>query len=56
MIMNILLVENNKMARPLYLFFNKISEGLYTNIYNKFQSYIQHGDVKTIGVRVSFPQ
>ena len=43
--MNILLVENNKMTRPLYLFFDSISEGLYSNIYNKFQTYSQHGDV-----------
>ena len=43
--MNILLVENNKITRPLYLFFDRISEGLYTNIYNKFQTYSQHGDV-----------
>lgn len=43
--MNILVVENNKMTRPLYLFFDRISVGLYTNIVNKFQSYSQHGDV-----------
>jgi len=43
--MNILLVDNNKTTRPLYLFFDSISEGLYTNIYNKFQTYSQHGDV-----------
>jgi len=43
--MNILLVEKNKMTRPLYLFFNDISEGLSIKIYNKFQSYIQHGNV-----------
>ncbi|NOQ79632.1 MAG: hypothetical protein GQ546_09555 [Gammaproteobacteria bacterium] len=43
--MNILLVEKNKMTRPLYLFFDGISEGLCIKIYNKFQSYVQHGDV-----------
>ena len=43
--MNILLVKKNKMTRPLYLFFEGISEGLYIKIYNKFQSYVQHGDV-----------
>lgn len=43
--MNILLVEKNKKTRPLYLFFDGISEGLYIKIYNKFQSYVQHGDV-----------
>ena len=43
--MNILLVEQNKMTRPLYLFFDGISEGLCIKIYNKFQSYVQHGDV-----------
>ena len=43
--MNILLVEKNKMTRPLYLFFDRISEGLCIKIYNKFQSYVQYGDV-----------
>jgi hypothetical protein len=43
--MNILLVEKNKMTRPLYLFFDGISEALYIKIYNKFQSYVQHGDI-----------
>jgi len=43
--MNILLVEENKVTRPLYLFFNGISESLYLKIYNKFQSYIQHGGI-----------
>ena len=33
------------MTRPLYLFFDRISEGLYIKIYNKFQSFVQHGDV-----------
>jgi len=43
--MNILLVEKNKMTRPLYLFFDEISKALYIKIYDKFQSYVQHGDV-----------
>lgn len=43
--MNIFLVEENKMTRPLYLFFDRISEGLYIKIHNKFQSFVQHGDV-----------
>lgn len=43
--MNILLVEKNKMTRPLYLFFDGISEGLCIKIYTKFQSYVKHGDV-----------
>lgn len=43
--MNILLVEKNKMTRPLSLFFDSISEGLRIKIYNKFQSYVQLGDV-----------
>jgi len=43
--MNILLVEKNKITRPLYLFFNGITEALYIKIYNKFQSYVQLGDV-----------
>ena len=43
--MNILLVEKNKMTRSLYLFFDGISEGLNLKIYNKFQSYVQYGDV-----------
>ena len=44
-LMNILLVEKNKMTRPLYLFFNGISESLCIKINNKFQSYVQYGDV-----------
>lgn len=43
--MNILLVEKNKITRPLYLFFEGISEGLCIKIYTKFQSYVKHGDV-----------
>ena len=33
------------MTRPLYLFFDGITEGLCIKIFNKFQSYVQHGDV-----------
>lgn len=33
------------MTRPLYLFFDGISERLCIKIYNKFQSYVQHGDI-----------
>jgi len=43
--MNILIVENNKSTRPLYLFFDQISEGLRNKIHKKFQSYAEHGDV-----------
>ncbi len=43
--MNILLVKKNKTTRPLYLFFDGISEGLRTKIFNKFQSYVQFGDL-----------
>jgi len=43
--MNIFLVEKNKITRPLYLFLDEISDGLYIKIYNKFQSYLQYGDV-----------
>jgi len=43
--MNILLVEKNRMTRPLYLFFDGITEGLCIKIYNKFQNYVQHGEV-----------
>jgi phage-related protein len=43
--MNIFLVKKNNMTRPLYLFFDGISERLFIKIYNKFQSYVQHGDV-----------
>ena len=43
--MKIHLVKENKMTRPLHLFFGKISEGLLTKIYNKFQSYVQYGEV-----------
>ena len=56
--MNILLVEKNKMTRPLYLFFDGISEGLCIKIYSKFQSYVQYGGVyhgkhlKTLNSRI----
>lgn len=43
--MNICLVTNNKTTRPLYSFFESISNTLCLKIYNKFQSYVQHGDV-----------
>lgn len=43
--MNILLVKKNKLTRSLYLFFDVISKGLCIKIYNKFQSYVQHGDI-----------
>jgi phage-related protein len=33
------------MTRPLYLFFDDISEGLRIKIANKFQSYVQHGEL-----------
>jgi len=56
--MDILLVEKNKMTRPLYLFFDGISEGLRIKIFNKFQSYVEHGNVyqcnslKTLNSRI----
>ena len=43
--MKILLVKKNKATRPLYSFFDTISEGLCFKIYNKFQSYVQYGDI-----------
>jgi len=43
--MNIRLVEKNKQTQPLYLFLGDISDGLRIKIYNKFQSFVQHGDV-----------
>ncbi len=43
--MNIQLVEKNKMTQPLYSFFGGISEGLSIKIFNKFQSYVQHGEL-----------
>ncbi len=56
--MNIFLVEKNKMTRPLYLFFDGISDSLCIKIYNKFQSYVQYGDIyhgkhlKTLNSRI----
>ena len=43
--MKLLLVEKNKTTRPLYLFFEGISDGLHTKIYNKFQTYVHHDGV-----------
>ena len=43
--MNILLVKKNKMSCPLYLFLDEISIGLRIKIYNKFQSYVQYGEL-----------
>ncbi len=43
--MKILLVEKDKTTRPLYLFFDAISDGLRSKIFNKFQAYVQHGDL-----------
>ncbi|MCK5918307.1 MAG: type II toxin-antitoxin system RelE/ParE family toxin [Cocleimonas sp.] len=43
--MNIFLVEKDNKTRPLYLFFDGISKSLNLKIYNKFQSYVQYGDV-----------
>ncbi|MCI5125624.1 MAG: hypothetical protein D3925_14405 [Candidatus Electrothrix sp. AR5] len=43
--MHILLVEKNKKTRPLYLFFDSISEGLRIKIYDKFQYFVQYGGV-----------
>ena len=43
--MDILLIEKNKKTRPLYLFFDDISEGLRVKVYDKFQSFVQHGGV-----------
>ena len=56
--MNILLVQKNRSTRPLYLFFDEISEGLCIKIYNKFQSYVKYGDIyhskhlKTLNSRI----
>jgi len=43
--MNIYLIEKNKNTNPLYLFLDSISEGLCIKIYNKFQSFVQYGDI-----------
>jgi phage-related protein len=56
--MNIFLVEESKTTRPLYLFLGGISEGLRLRIFNKFQTYLQYGDVygckslKTLNARI----
>ena len=39
-----LLVEKNKITRPLYLFLDEVSEGICIKIHNKFKSYVQYGD------------
>jgi phage-related protein len=43
--MHILVVKKNKATQPLYLFFDGISERLFVKIFNKFQSFVQYGDV-----------
>ncbi len=43
--MNVHLVKENKITRPLYLFFGGISEGLNLKIFNKFQSYVEYGNL-----------
>ena len=43
--MNILLLKDNKTTRPIHLFLNGVSEGLRIKIFNKFQSYVQYGDI-----------
>jgi len=43
--MDIHIVEKNKLTQPLYVFFENISENLCIKIYNKFQSYVQHGGI-----------
>ncbi len=43
--MNILLLEKNKLTQPLYTFLNSVSDDLSSKIYNKFQSYVQYGNI-----------
>lgn len=43
--MNILVAKNSKETQPLYSFFEGISDTLTTRIFNKFQSYVEYGDV-----------
>jgi len=43
--MNVYLVKKNKTTSPLYLFFDGVSEKLHRKIFNKFQSYVQYGDL-----------
>ena len=56
--MYIQLVEKNRLTQPLYSFFEGISENLLLKIFNKFQSYVEHGDVyqcnslKTLNSRI----
>jgi len=56
--MNVHLASETKHTRPLYAFFEGISEGLCSRIFSKFQSYVQHGDVyhgkslKTLNSRI----
>lgn len=56
--MKILLALKDNRARPLAAFFNSISEGLCLKIFNKFQSYVEHGTVyhckqlKTLNARI----
>ena len=56
--MQIYFVKSNKTTRPLYSFLESISESLSIKIFNKFQSYVVHGDVyqcnslKTLNSRI----
>ncbi|MBF0263822.1 MAG: type II toxin-antitoxin system RelE/ParE family toxin [Gammaproteobacteria bacterium] len=56
--MQIHLVEKSKLTRPLYDFFDSVSERLCTKIFNKLQSYVEHGNVykcnslKTLNSRI----
>lgn len=43
--MKIYLAKNNSATRPLHELLESISDGLYLKIFNKFQSYVQHGDL-----------
>ena len=43
--MKVLIIEKNKLTQALYLFLDGISKGLRAKIFNKFQSYVEHGDV-----------
>ena len=44
-IMNVHLVKKSKTTCPLYLFFNSVSDGLNLKIFNKFQSYVEYGNL-----------
>lgn len=56
--MKILVVEQNKTTRPLYVFFDEISEELRSRIHKKFWSYVEHNDLyhckhlKTLNARI----